>query len=134
MEHHKSMFRGLAYVFVGKVALHITTEVDCDSLFSQAGHAAQPNRNRTWVETFEQLVMSKHRMARIYCFPKKVKREFMKRKKDKDWNEKEERDDIMFWDQQKKLYMQENPTHAQMITELESDLGNKDEEGAMNLI
>ena len=102
MEHHKSMFRGLANVFVGQLAPHITTEVNCESLFIQAVHAAQPNHNRTVAETFEWLVMSKHCMARIYCFPEKVKRGFMRRKKDKDWNKNEDRDDIMFWDQQKR--------------------------------
>ena len=70
MEHHKSMFRGLANLFVGKLAPHINTEVDCESLFGQAGNAAQPNCNRTVAETFEQLVMDKHRMARIYCCPR----------------------------------------------------------------
>ena len=86
-------------MFVGKLAPHITNEVDCESLFSQAGHAAQPNCNRTVAETFELLVMAKNRMARIYCCPEKVKREFMRKNKDKDWNEKEDRDDIMFWGQ-----------------------------------
>ena len=58
----------------------------------------------------------------------------MRRKKDKDWNKKEVQDDIMFWDKQKKVYLEENPTHADIFTELESELGNKDEDGAMNLI
>ena len=40
----------------------------------------------------------------------------------------------MFWDQQKKVYLEDNPTHAEMFTELESKLVNKDEEGAINLI
>ena len=40
----------------------------------------------------------------------------------------------MFWDQKKKVYLEENPTHAEMFTELESELGNKDGEVAMNLI
>ena len=116
------------------MAPHFTTEVDCESLFSQAVHAAQHNHNRTVAETFERLVMAKHRMARIYCCPEKLKREFMRRKKDKDWNEKKDRDDILFWDQHKKVYLEENPTHPEMFTELESELGNKDKEGAMNLI
>ena len=50
----------------------------------------------------------------------------MRRKKDKDWIEKEDWDDIMFWDQQKKVYLEDNPIHAEMFTELESELGNKD--------
>ena len=58
----------------------------------------------------------------------------MRRKKDKYWNEKEDRDDIMFWDQQKKVYLEDNPTHTEMFTELESELGNNGEESAMNLI
>ena len=33
MEHHKSMFRGLANVFVGQFAPHITTEVDWEYFF-----------------------------------------------------------------------------------------------------
>ena len=47
-------------MFVGRLAAHITTEVDCESFFIQAVHAAQPNRNRTVAETFERLVMAKH--------------------------------------------------------------------------
>ena len=42
------------------MAPHITTEVDCESLFSQTGHLSHPNRARTIAETFERLSMSKH--------------------------------------------------------------------------
>ena len=65
------------------MAPHITTEIDCESLFSQAGHAAQPNRNRTVVETFERLVIAKHSVSRIYCCPEKVKIDLMKKTKNK---------------------------------------------------
>ena len=51
---------GISKAFIGTLAPHITTEVDCESLFSQAGHAAHPNRNRTISETFERLAMGKH--------------------------------------------------------------------------
>ena len=38
---------------VGQLAPNITTEVNCESLFSQAGHQSQPSRNRAIAETFE---------------------------------------------------------------------------------
>jgi hypothetical protein len=58
--------------FTGTLAPPITTEVDCESLFCQAGHAAaaHPNHNRTAAETFEHLVMGKHNQSRIYCSEK----------------------------------------------------------------
>jgi len=46
-QDHNRTFPGLSKVFIGTLAPHITTEVDCESLFSQAGHAAHPNHNRT---------------------------------------------------------------------------------------
>ena len=101
---------------------NITTEVDCESLFSQAGHAAHPSRNRTVAETFERLVIAKHRLSRIYCCPEKVKFEFLDRWKRKAWSDKEDRDDIAFWEQQKKEYLQLNPTHHQMIAEFEAEV------------
>ncbi|KAL7531131.1 hypothetical protein ACHAXR_003875, partial [Thalassiosira sp. AJA248-18] len=59
----KPPFVGIGNVIIGQLAPHITTEVDCESLFSQAGHLSQPNRNRTTAETFERMVMAKHRLA-----------------------------------------------------------------------
>eukprot|EP00956_Cyclotella_meneghiniana_P043151 scaffold254822_cov139-Cyclotella_meneghiniana.AAC.1 len=52
---HKIHFPGLSTVVIGQFAPHITTEVDCESLFSQAGHLSHPNRSRTVAETFERL-------------------------------------------------------------------------------
>eukprot|EP00956_Cyclotella_meneghiniana_P014696 scaffold22128_cov73-Cyclotella_meneghiniana.AAC.3 len=83
------------------IALHITTEVDCESLFSQAGHAAHPNCNRTVAETFERQVLN----------------EFMERWKNKSWSEEEDRDDIEFWEEQKKEYLEQNPTHILAIVQ-----------------
>ena len=57
-------------------------------------------------ETFERLVIVKHRLSRIYCCPEKVKFEFLDRWKRKAWSDKEDRDDIAFWEQQKKEYLQ----------------------------
>ena len=33
---HKDKCKGLTKVFIGQLSPHITTEVDCESLFSQA--------------------------------------------------------------------------------------------------
>ena len=37
-------------------------------------------------------------------------------------SDKEDRDDIAFWEQQKKEYLQLNPTHHQMIAEFEAEV------------
>mmetsp|Transcript_32462 Transcript_32462/g.58682 ORF Transcript_32462/g.58682 Transcript_32462/m.58682 type:complete len:296 (+) Transcript_32462:133-1020(+) len=130
-------FVGTANVILGQLSPHITTEVDCESLFSQAGHAAQPNRNRTTAETFERQVMAKHRLARIYCDPVAVKKEFMERHKKGKWNAKEDRDDLAFWESQKREYLQQNPNHRGMFEELETsaDAAEVEEDnGAVELI
>ena len=67
LKDHIDKFPALFKVVVGQLAAHITTGVDCESLFSQAGHLSKPRQNRTTCETFERLVISKHRMSRMYC-------------------------------------------------------------------
>ena len=101
------------------MAPHVTTEVDCESLFSQAGHAAHPNRNRTVAETFERLAMGAHRLSCICCSPEKAKVEFIEKWKKKYWSESKDWDDLAFWEQQKKECLELNPGHAGMIAELE---------------
>ena len=44
------------------------------------------------------------------------------------WNEKEDRYDIVFWNQQKEEYLQENLTHTNMFAELESEANCNEEE------
>ena len=36
----------------------------------------------------------------------------------KEWTEKEDRDDIAFWEQQKVEYLEENPTHLGIFAEV----------------
>ena len=114
---HKTTFPFLSKVIIGQLAPHITTEVDCESLFSQAGHLSHPNRNRTVAKTFERLVTAKHRLSRIYCDKEKVKQEFIDRWKKKKFSPKEDRDDLEFWEQQKEEYLQENPNHWGMFND-----------------
>ena len=42
---HQFEFPGLSTIIIGQLGPHITTEVDCESLFSMAGHLSHPNRN-----------------------------------------------------------------------------------------
>jgi len=51
----------------------------------------------------------------------KVLNEFMERWKNKSWSEEEDRDDIEFWEQQKKEYLEQNPTHILSIGEMEAN-------------
>ena len=64
---HKFHFPGLSTVVIGQLSPHITTEVDRESLFSQAGHLSHPKRSRTVAETFKRLIMANHILSRIYC-------------------------------------------------------------------
>ena len=70
---HCEDFKFVYNFSVGKQALHITTEVYCEYLFSQAGHLLHPNCIRTIAETFEILVMVEHIIDHLYCCPEKVK-------------------------------------------------------------
>ena len=82
---------------MGKLAPHYTSEANCESLFSESGHLAKPHMNRVSNETFERLVIAKHRMSRIYCSPAKVKEEFLWCWKGKLFGKDEDRDDLQFW-------------------------------------
>ena len=77
--------------------------------------------NRTSIETFERLVIAKHRMARVYCCKHKVLLEFLRRWKSKQFGEKEDRDDLEFWEQEKNIFLQEFPQHDGIFVSLETD-------------
>ena len=130
---HEFEFPGLSTIIIGQLGPHITTEVDCESLFSMAGHLSHPNRNRTVAETFERLVIAKHRLSRIFCCKTKVLNEFMQRSKNKNWSEDDDRDDVEFWGQQKQEYLKKNPSHVGMFIgddeEAELDVGTKNDHG-----
>ena len=94
-------FPVLSVVVVGQLAPNITTEVDCESLFSLTGHQSHPKRNRTVAETFERLVMAKHCLSQIYCCKSKVMKEFMRRTTEKNWRDDNDHDDLKFWANEK---------------------------------
>ena len=116
---HEEYFPAMGVTVVGKLGPHLTTEVDCESLFSQAGHQSHPERGRTIAETFERLVIGKHRLSRIFCCQSKVLNEFLERWHKKSWSEEEDRDDVEFWNQQKEEYLEQNPSHTGMFDDLD---------------
>ncbi|EJK72779.1 hypothetical protein THAOC_05653 [Thalassiosira oceanica] len=105
---------------MGKLApQHSTSEANCESLFSESGHLAKPHMNRVSNETFERLVIAKHRMSRIYCSsPAKVKEEFLRRWKGKLFGKDEDRDDLQLILGKKNLfttYLEEFPQHSDLF-------------------
>ena len=65
--------------------------------------------------------MLKDCLSRIYCEKESVKQEFMHRMSNDLFSEEEDRDDLEFWETQKKEYLEMNPTHTGMFTETDED-------------
>lgn len=57
---HQRQLESLSNVVIGQLVPHSTAEVDYESLFSESGALALPNRNRTKVEMYERLILGKH--------------------------------------------------------------------------
>ena len=108
-----------------QLSSHLTSEVDCEALFSHTGHISDSLRSSTKVRTFKWLVIAKHRMNRIYCCPKKVQKLYLKRKKEGNWNEDEERDDQTFLDMEKKMYKDLFPLNEEVFS---GDEGSQDDD------
>ena len=68
-------------------------------------------------------------MSRIYCDKKKVHREFIDRWKNKGFSEQYDRDNIEFWEQQQKEYLQVNPDHSGIFEPKEFQTADKDQKG-----
>jgi len=85
-----------------------------------SGHLSHPNRARTIAEIFERLVMSKHRLSRIYCCRFKVLAEYMERRHKKLLSENDDRDDIEIW-------VKENPSHAKLFVDVEGEDADDDD-------
>jgi len=112
---HKKDFPALNSVGIGVCCPHLSTEVDCESLFSQAGFASQPRRTQTGIQNYERLVVTKHRMGRIYTPPIKVQNLFLQRWRDTSWDEREERDDKEFLEIEKEIYFKLFPNMTEQI-------------------
>ena len=70
---HKKEFPALHSVGVGELCPHLSTEVDCESLFSLAGFKSHPRRTQTDICNYERLVVTKHRSQSIHILESKVK-------------------------------------------------------------
>ena len=112
---HQEKFPTLYKVIVGQISPHVSTEVDVESLFSQSGFLADPRRSKCGNKYYERLVFTKHRLGRIYCHEPDVMRLFMKRWKNKDWEEKEEKEASEFLAVEKEIYLQYFPHNKAMF-------------------
>ncbi|KAL7425428.1 hypothetical protein ACHAXH_000012, partial [Discostella pseudostelligera] len=108
---------------------HISTEVDCESLFSQAGYLADPRRARTDCCFYERLVITKHRLHRIYCHKPSIKDLFIKRWKSGDWKENIDWDDTQFLELEREIFQNDFPLYYADLCDDEVD---KEEEEAEN--
>ena len=112
---HRDQFPAVYHVGVGQLCPHISTEVDCESLFSQAGFLADARRSNTNFRFYERLVITKHRLRRIYCPKQLVKDMFMKRFKDDDWDEQGDRDAADFLEVEKSIFLEDFPMYADLF-------------------
>ena len=65
-----------------------------------------PKGANTKIRTFEQSVISKHRLQRIFCEPKKVEKFYLKRHANNKWYDNGERDDKTFLQIEKDIYLE----------------------------
>lgn len=104
LEEHMSWFPNMAKLGIGTLAPHMTAEVDCERLFNTAGYLSDPRRSNMKIRNYERLVMMTHNMHRIFIDKKWVIDKYIERSKKRDWDEKDERDDLQFIELEKELY------------------------------
>ena len=121
LEDHKHKFPAIYMVCVGQICPHISTEIDCESLFSEAGFLADPRRSLTNVRLYERLVIVKHRLGRIYCHIPTVKELYLRHWKENDWDEHEERDTHEFLELEKEIYLEMFPQNEQLVEDDDED-------------
>ena len=93
LQDFKEDFTILYHVGVGKFCPHITTEVDCEFLFSQSGFLSKPTRSKTGICMYKRLEVENHRLGHIHCSIPIFKEFFMKLRKEKLYEEEDESDD-----------------------------------------
>ena len=121
-------FPAIYHVGVGQLCPHISTEVDCESLFSQAGYLADPRRARTDCRFYERLVITKHRLHRIYCHKPSVKDLFIKRWKSGNWKENIDRDDTQFLELEREIFQNDFPLYYADLFDDEDDEEEEEDE------
>ena len=78
----------------------------CESLLNKSSYTSQPNQDNKKIRTFEQLVISKHHLHRIFFDPKKVEKFYLKRHTNNKWDHNGERDDKDFIQVEKDIYLE----------------------------
>ncbi|KAL7518630.1 hypothetical protein ACHAWX_003447 [Stephanocyclus meneghinianus] len=121
LEDHKQKFPAIYMVCVGQICPHISTEVDCKLLFSEAGFFADPRRSLTHVCLYEHLVVVKHPLGHIYCHIPAVKELHLRCWKEKVWDEHEERDTQEFLELEKTIYLEMFPHNEQLFDDDDED-------------
>ena len=91
------------------------TEVDCESLFSEAGFLADLRRSLTNVCLYNCLVIVKHRLSCIYCHIPAAKELYLRCWKEKDLDEHEERDTKKFLELEEEIYLEMFPHNEQLF-------------------
>jgi len=120
-------FPALSHVGIGQICPHITTKVDCESLFSTAGFMSHPRRGRTGIRTYERLVMGKHSLQRIYCHIPSVYRLYMERHNKGDWDETENREDERFLEVEREIWEEMHP-NLELDDESDEEAEEEEEE------
>ncbi|KAL7465406.1 hypothetical protein ACHAXS_007078, partial [Conticribra weissflogii] len=127
-------FPAFSKLVLGKYGAHVTTEVDCESLFSEAGALSNPRCSRRSKRMFERLVITKHHMRRLFCAKEKIQEEFIQCWKDNDWDEGETRENLDFLQEERRIHLEMFPDEAEVFDCLEKDEDTNDYEGAKHLI
>lgn len=123
-EDTKFLYPGLAYTFLGKIGHHSCQEADCETLFSMSGYKSDPRRLMAFIRTYERLVIASHRMHRFHIRDKVIIQEYLKRYKNKDWDEEECRDDEEFLKVEEELWAKMYPGQAAALAE-ENEVGDE---------
>ena len=132
LEDHNDTFPGIYQVGVGEICPNISHEVDCESLFSIAGAAADARRSLQNIRLYERLVILKHRLGHMYCHLPDVRDLYLKRRRANDWNEKEDRDSHEVLESEKEIYLEMYPQNAELFDEEEEDADKEHAEESMN--
>ena len=123
----KIEFPALSYVYIGQLASRVPTEVGCESLFSVSGQLNCSRRMHLHVRLYERLVIGKHRMSRIYVSSENVKKRYLQRHVDDNWDEDEERDSKEYLEQEREIWEEGNPHSKTMVAEEDEQVAEEKE-------
>ena len=86
----------ILWVLVQKVACMVSTSAGSERAFTKAGFTAHPERANLCTKTYERLVIVNINMSNVFVLPEDIEKEFLERKKARDWDLTEDIDDRLF--------------------------------------